>query len=128
MLSQFWQAQNVTEAEMVIETEGYLDVLENVSHSEFRAAWADYQINGPRTAAGKLIKPDAGAIYNIAIANRRSNIAVVSDDEKVLNGFADMILKGVNYAASAVSPAVAARLIDQGRVTPDQCRAAGVNV
>jgi len=42
-----------------------MDVLENCSHSEIRKAWATYQRTGPRTAAGKLYKPDAGALWKI---------------------------------------------------------------
>lgn len=53
-----------------MEIEGWQDVLENCSHSEFRKAWVDYQKTGPRSTAGKLYKPDAGAIYRLVVQSR----------------------------------------------------------
>lgn len=47
-----------------------MDVLENCSHSEIRTAWANYQKTGPRTNTGRLVKPDAGALYRLIINAR----------------------------------------------------------
>lgn len=47
-----------------------MDVLEVLSEVEFRKSWAEYQRSGPRTKAGKLYKPDAGALYAIAMDSR----------------------------------------------------------
>jgi len=58
-----------------LEIEGWMDVLENCSHSEIREAWRDYQKNGARTQSGKLYKPDAGALYRI-IKERRPRLTV----------------------------------------------------
>lgn len=57
-------------AEQTIESEGWSDVLQTCSHSEIRQAWARYQTHGPRTAKGRLYKPDAGAIYKIIMDAR----------------------------------------------------------
>ncbi len=54
-----------------MEIEGWMDVLENCSHSEIRAAWRDYQTDpSNRTARGRLAKPDAGAIRAIVLQKR----------------------------------------------------------
>ena len=47
-----------------------MDVLETCSHSEIRAAWAEYQRSGPRNQLGRLLKPDAGALWRIVMASR----------------------------------------------------------
>jgi len=45
--------------------------LENCSHSEIRFAWRDYQLDSNnRSAKGRLIKPDAGAIRAIILRKR----------------------------------------------------------
>ena len=69
ILSQFWR-DDVHDAVRSIELEGYVDVLETCKHSEIRAAWAEYQRSGPRSRNGRLLRPDAGALYKI-IVNRR---------------------------------------------------------
>jgi hypothetical protein len=70
ILGQFWQDADTPEAVQVLEIEGWPDVLQNCSHSEIRVAWAEYQKSGPRTQAGKLYKPDAGALYHIVLKAR----------------------------------------------------------
>lgn len=70
ILGQFWRDDQTPDAVQALELEGWMDVLENCSHSEIRKAWATYQRTGPRTASGKLYKPDAGAIYKIVQQNR----------------------------------------------------------
>lgn len=70
ILSSFWLDQEASRAERVLELEGWLDVLEPLDDTEVRAAWAEYQRSGPRSAAGKLLRPDAGALYRIAMQAR----------------------------------------------------------
>jgi len=47
-----------------------MDVLENCKHGEIRDAWATYQRAGPRTQQGRLVRPDAGSLFRIAMAGR----------------------------------------------------------
>jgi len=70
ILSQFWREDSTPEAVQALEIEGWMDVLENCSHIEIRQAWATYQKTGPRTANGRLYKPDAGAIYRLILDER----------------------------------------------------------
>ena len=71
ILGQFWQDADTHDAEKAIEVEGWMDVLENCSHSEIRFAWRDYQTNPKnRTARGRLAKPDAGALLDIIYRKR----------------------------------------------------------
>lgn len=70
ILGQFWRDDDTPEAVRAVELEGWMDVLENCSHSEIRQAWTDYQKSGPRTATGKLYKPDAGALYRLILKAR----------------------------------------------------------
>jgi len=81
ILGQFWHDADTDLAVQAIEIEGWCDVLQNCSHSEIRAAWADYQRGGPRTQAGKLYKPDAGAIYNLILDSRPRPKLVVAEPE-----------------------------------------------
>lgn len=71
ILSGFWQDTDTHDAVQVIEIEGWMDVLENCSHSEIRDAWRDYQMDEQnRTARGRLMKPDAGALRRIILRKR----------------------------------------------------------
>lgn len=71
ILGQFWQDLDTPDAVRAIEIEGWVDVLENCSHDEIRAAWRDYQLDANnRTARGRLAKPDAGAIRAIILRKR----------------------------------------------------------
>ena len=71
ILGQFWQDAETADAVKAIEIEGWVDVLENCSHSEIRAAWRDYQTDSRnRTARNRLAKPDAGAIRAIILRKR----------------------------------------------------------
>lgn len=72
MLSQFWRDENTSETVAALEIEGWMDVLEYTTQREIREAWAEYQRTGPRTQAGKLLRPDAGAIYNLILKKRRA--------------------------------------------------------
>lgn len=80
ILGQFWRDDDTPDAVRALELEGWMDVLENCSHSEIRKAWATYQRTGPRTQSGKLYKPDAGALYRI-IQAARPKPRVVSQPE-----------------------------------------------
>lgn len=71
MLSQFWRDEDTSEAVRALEIEGWMDVLEHVTQREVREAWAEYQRSGPRTKAGKLYRPDPGAIYQLILKKRR---------------------------------------------------------
>ena len=69
MLIQFWTEDSPDEIR-AIEIEGWIDALGSVTSHEFRAAWASYQQGGPRSAAGRLARPDAGAIYHFINKSR----------------------------------------------------------
>lgn len=71
ILSQFWRDEDTPDAVAALEVEGWMDVLEYTTPHEIRMAWADYQKEGPRTKAGKLYRPDAGAIHNLIMRRRR---------------------------------------------------------
>jgi hypothetical protein len=70
ILGQFWRDDETPDLVRTLEIEGWIDVLENCSHSEIRTAWATYQKTGPRTERGRLYKPDAGALYRIILDSR----------------------------------------------------------
>lgn len=63
ILSRFWQNEDEPEDLRIIEMRSWMDVLKDVSHADFRAAWADYLKTGPRSGKGVLYRPDAGAIF-----------------------------------------------------------------
>lgn len=73
---QFWRDDATPDALRALEVEGWMDVLENCSHSEIRMAWATYQRVGPRTDRGRLCKPDAGALHRIVMAERPKPVLV----------------------------------------------------
>lgn len=106
-----------------LELEGWLDVLESLSDAEIRMAWAEYQKTGPRSAAGKLLKPDAGALFRIANDARRAamsqRIAAMRDAEREADE-----LEYLHRQASKPSAERAAQIIrDAGiaiSVTPNQ--------
>lgn len=69
ILSAFWR-DDLTVIEQTLQIEGWIDVLEDLTEEEIRKAWASYQRSGPRSVKGQLIKPDAGAIYRLAMKAR----------------------------------------------------------
>jgi hypothetical protein len=69
ILLSFWREENIPDLVRAYELQGWVDVLEVCSHSEIRAAWTDYQKNGPRSANRRLLKPDAGALWQIVLAS-----------------------------------------------------------
>ena len=103
ILRQFWYDDGTPEAVRALEIEGWMDVLQNCSHSEIRRAWTEYQKSGPRTARGRLYKPDAGALYRAIILARpkpRIVCAAPREDPKrnrVTKEAADAILREAGY-------------------------------
>lgn len=79
ILSQFWQSDEPA-AVRAVTLEGWMDVLESASEGEIREAWADYQRNGPRSASGRLLRPDPGALWK-RIRERRPKPRLVKLDE-----------------------------------------------
>lgn len=78
ILTQFWQSSDTEDVERVMEVEGWMDVLEECSHSEIRFAWRDYQLDKKnRSARGRLVKPDAGALMLIILSKRVPKKTVV---------------------------------------------------
>lgn len=75
ILGQFW-TDDTPDDLRAIEMEGWLDVLRGISTHELRAAWADYQTTGPRSASGRLARPDAGALYQRAM-KARANAMII---------------------------------------------------
>lgn len=72
ILSRFWTDGAEPDEFRIFEVETWQDVLRSVSPDEIRAAWADYQTTGPRTKAGALLRPDAGALFlRVMFARRR---------------------------------------------------------
>lgn len=79
ILSQFWR-EDEPDAVRAIVLEGWIDVLESASHDEIREAWTDYQRNGPRSASGRLLRPDPGALW-ARIRERRPKPQLVRNDD-----------------------------------------------
>lgn len=69
ILNQFWR-EDVPDAVEAMEREAWVETLAPLSHDELLAAWVEYQRTGPRSERGLLIKPDAGALYRIAMERR----------------------------------------------------------
>lgn len=69
ILGQFWRDDDAA-AIRALQVEGYVDVLQHVSHVELRDAWAEYQRTGPRSRAGRLLRPDAGALLELVVRDR----------------------------------------------------------
>ena len=108
ILRGFWRDESPSDAVRALELEGWMDVLENCSHSEIRKAWAEYQKTGPRTQSGKLYKPDAGALYLIIINSRPKPKVVQLNPEPLRKPltqeeiekrrfFSNQILQGAGY-------------------------------
>lgn len=53
------------DAVQALEIEGWIHVLQECSHSEINSAWEIYQKGGPRSAKGRLYKPDAGFLWKM---------------------------------------------------------------
>ena len=70
ILLNFWREDGVSDVVRICEIQGWIDMLETCSHSEVRAAWTEYQRYGPRNSMGRLLKPDAGALWQIVMKSR----------------------------------------------------------
>ena len=70
ILGQFWTDAKPDDDVLIAELQGWMDVLQDCGEDEVAAAWTLYQNAGPRTAAGKLYKPDAGYLWRIVMAAR----------------------------------------------------------
>ena len=70
ILNGWWVDDRTPDAVRTLEIEGWLDVLQDLSEAEVRDAWGSYQRNGARTASGRLVKPDAGALWHVAMDAR----------------------------------------------------------
>lgn len=70
ILAEFWFDDKTSDAVRAVQLEGWLDVLDQFSDDEIRGAWAEYQRKGPRSKAGKLLRPDAGALHQIIVDAR----------------------------------------------------------
>jgi hypothetical protein len=70
ILDQFWRQEGTPTHVQALELETWCDVLEPLSQDEVRKAWAAYQREGPRSRGGRLLRPDPGAIYKLAIDAR----------------------------------------------------------
>lgn len=60
-----------------LELKNWTDVLVEFSPDEVGKAWIEYQKSGPRSEAGRLSRPDAGALYRI-ITKARANAAIAT--------------------------------------------------
>lgn len=86
ILRQFWRDEDMLDLEQAVELSMWLDVLAGVTVAEVRAAWADYQVTGPRSSRGTLHRPDAGAIRKRIGAERaRAHAARVGELMKLAN-------------------------------------------
>jgi hypothetical protein len=70
IMNQFWVDEKTPDVIRVVEIEGWLDVLQVLSETEVRAAWATYQQTGPRTDTRVLKRPDPGALLDLAMHSR----------------------------------------------------------
>lgn len=102
ILEQFWRDYDTPDAVQAVEIEGWMDVLENCSHSEIRQAWSVYQKEGPRSKTGRLVRPDAGALYRIILRHRPKPQPVLTPEPvrtgpRVTKAQADKILSDANF-------------------------------
>lgn len=105
MLGQFWQSEDTADEVRVIEMETWLDTIGHCSCDDFRSAWIAYQRSGPRTKAGRLYKPDAGAIYRLILELRPVVVALPRPEP-------DLRLRISKEAASEIIAAAYGRRYD----------------
>jgi hypothetical protein len=102
ILSGFWVDHDTIDAQQAMEVEGWVDVLEQCSHSEIRYAWRDYQTDRKnRTERGRLAKPDAGALFRIILSKRTQ-----APSQKAVE-------KRETIAEDRVDPARAQQILDE---------------
>lgn len=62
ILSEFW-TEDAPDDMRAIQMRSWAAVLVEVTADELLAAWTRYQKEGPRSASGRLARPDAGALF-----------------------------------------------------------------
>ena len=70
ILGNFWRDDETPDAVRAVEIEGWMDVLQGFTEYEIRMAWATYQVEANRTASGRMVRPDAGALARIITRHR----------------------------------------------------------
>jgi hypothetical protein len=85
-----------------------MDVLQGCSEAEMRDAWSDYQRYGPRTQAGKLCRPDPGALYLTIMRARPKPRLMVNEPDRGPSITGD--------EAHAILKQAGCRVSDSGRV------------
>lgn len=79
ILSQFW-TEDEPDAVKAMVLENWMDLLQNLTGAEIKAAWQSYQLDrGNRTASGALRRPDPARLAQIALA-KRPKPTLVSDN------------------------------------------------
>jgi hypothetical protein len=90
-----------------MEVEGWIDVLEQCSHSEIRYAWRDYQSDRKnQTERGRLARPYAGALFRIILSKRSQRPSQ------------NVVEKLEVLAEDRVDPAVAQQILDEAGYNP----------
>lgn len=77
ILGAFWVDEDTPDEVRAMELQGWLKVLDAYTADDVSDAWAEYQRSGPRSEAGRLARPDAGALYRI-IVKARANAAIAT--------------------------------------------------
>lgn len=109
ILNQFWR-EDEGDAEKAFMFQSWMDVLQGCTLDEMRAAWADYQCTGPRTAAGRLYRPDPGALW-LRIDKARELERLVAAQEARMRAARQEFLKGMEQASAGRTE----RLTDERR-------------
>lgn len=121
MLGTFWGSDDTADEIRAIELESWLDTLGAMTCDQFRDAWITYQRTGPRTAKGRLYKPDAGAIWKLV--NEAPEGPVKSDRAEF---WATQIIKGGFVSQMAMTESMIQEMLARRLVTPEQLRARGI--
>lgn len=121
MLGTFWGADDTADEIRAIELETWLDTLGEMTCDEFRAAWIEYQRSGPRTAKGRLYKPDAGAIWRLVSAPSAGAAPI---DPAAM--WARAIKSGGYVSEMAMTESMIQKMLTRGLVTREELRARGI--
>ena len=109
-----------------LDIEGWMDVLQPLTDDELRGAWAEYQRSGPRTAKGSLMKPDAGALYRIAMRERERQGTNGTPEEEKLAFYARWVRGPTAVPSTTISTTMRSNLLAARLVTEDQLKAKGI--
>lgn len=121
MLGTFWGSDDTADEIRAIELETWLDTLGAMTCDQFRAAWIAYQRTGPRTAKGRLYKPDAGAIWKLA---HEKAVQPISADAPAF--WADQIKQGRFVSQMAMTESMIQQMLARDLVTREQLRERGI--